>query len=227
LDEENAVETLRALGILTAGVLVACSAQEADWAKANAQGTSAAYHEFLKHNPDSAHTELALRRILSLEDAHAWTAAQRANTRQALEQYLQTETNGVHLVDARNRIHAFERDAAWKLGEPVVEKPVLQDYLVRYPQSPGVDYAHVQLEKLKLEEYRVQLASFRGKREAERIRARLQTRYAKLLHQVVVVSRSPADKLNRVSSAPMSLEEAQSACAVLEKARQHCEVTRG
>ena len=73
----------------------------------------------------------------------------------------------------------------------------------------------------------MQLAAFRGKSEAERVRARLQTRYAKLLHQVVVVSPSPEDKLIRVSSTPMSLEDAQSACATLKKARQHCEVIKG
>jgi cell division protein FtsN len=226
LYEENAVETLRALFLLTAGVLVACSTQEADWAKANGQGTVTAYHEFLKHHPDSAHAELARSRILSLEDAQAWTAAQSANTPEAFEQYLQKETNGVHSVDARDRINAFERDAAWKLAEAVATKPVLQDYLVRYPQGPEAEQAHVQLEKLNAEQYRVQLAAFRGKSEAERVRARLQTRYAELLHQVVVVSPSPADKLNRVSSAPMSLEDAQSACATLKKARQHCEVIR-
>jgi cell division protein FtsN len=226
LYEENAVETLRALFLLTAGVLVACNTQEADWAKADAQGTVTAYHEFLKHNPDSAHTELARSRILSLEDAQAWTAAQSVNSPEAFEQYLQKEMSGVHSVDARNRINAFARDAAWKLSEPVAAQPVLQDYLVRYPQGLEAQQAHVQLEKLNAEQYRVQLAAFREKSEAERIRARLQTRYAKLLHQVVVVSSSPADKLNRVSSAPMSLEEAQSACATLEKARQHCEVTR-
>ena len=226
LYEEYAVETLRALFLLTASVLVACSSQEADWAKANGQATVTAYHEFLKHHPDSAHAELTRSRILSLEDAQAWTAAQSANTPEAFEQYLQKETNGVHSVDARDRINAFERDAAWKLAEAVATKPVLQDYLVRYPQGPEAEQAHVQLEKLNAEEYRVQLAAFRGKSEAERVRARLQTRYVKLLHQVVVVSPSAPDKLNRVRSAPMSLEEAQSACTTLEKARQHCEVIR-
>jgi hypothetical protein len=227
LYKENAVESLRAMFLITAGVLVACSSQDADWAKANGQGTVTAYHEFLKHHPDSAHAELARTRIVSLEDVQAWTAAQSANTRGAFEQYLQKETNGIHLVDARDRINAFERDAAWKLAGAIATTPVLQDYLVRYPQVPRAEQAHVQLDELNAEEYRVQLAAFRRKNEAERVRARLQTRYAELLHQVVVVSPSPADKLNRVSSAPMSLEDAQLACATLKKARQHCEVTKG
>jgi len=226
LYEENAVKTMQALFLLTAGVLVACSSQEADWAKANGQGTVSAYRAFLKHHPDSAHAELARSRILSLEDAQAWTVARSANTPEAFEQYLQKETSGVHSVDARDRINAFERDAAWKLAGAVATKPVLQDYLVRYPQEPEAEQAHVQLAKLNAEQYRVQLAAFRGKSQAERVRARLQTRYAKLLHQVVVVSPSPEDKLTRVSSTPMSLEDAQSACAALKKARQHCEVTR-
>ena len=220
------MDTLRALFFLMAGVLVACSSQEADWAKANGQGTVTAYHEFFKTHPDNTHAEVARSRILSVEDEQAWTAAQSANTPEAFQQYLQKETNGVHSVDARDRINAFERDAAWKLAEVVVAKPVLQDYLVRYPQRPEAEQAHIQLEKLDAEEYRVQLAAFREKSEADRVRARLQTRYGRLLHQVVVVSPSPSDKLNRVSSEPMSLDDAQSACATLKKARQNCEVTK-
>ena len=111
------MKMLRALFLLTADVLVACSSsQEADWAKANAQGTVTAYHEFLDHHPEGAHTELARSRILSLEDAQAWTAAQSANTAEAFEQYLQKESTGLHSLDARDRINAFERDAAWKLA---------------------------------------------------------------------------------------------------------------
>ena len=83
------METLRASFLLTAGVLVACSSQQAEWAKANGQGTVTAHHEFLKHHPDSAHAELARGRILSLEDAQAWTVARSANTPEAFEQYLQ------------------------------------------------------------------------------------------------------------------------------------------
>lgn len=221
------MNTLRVLFFLMVGVLVACSSQEADWAKANAQGTITAYNGFLRGHPDSARAEQARSRILSLEDQQAWTVAQTANTAAAFQEYLRTETKGVHAQDARDRIKAFEEDAAWKVANAVATKPVLRDYLVKYPQGRQAEQAHVHLERLNAEEYRVQLAALRGKSEAERVRGRLQTRYAKLLHQVVIISPSQPDELNRVISAPMSFEEAQSACAELKKVRQHCEVTKG
>jgi hypothetical protein len=220
------MNTVRGICLLAVVVgLMACSSPEADWKKADSQGTVAAYEDFLVKHPNDSHATQARTRIQSLEDDHAWTPAQNANTIESLKQYVQTQPNGTHVADAQERITGLERAAAWKVAQADGKQPALQDFLQKYPNGPEADLAKAQLQKLE-EAYRVELAASRSKKEAERISARLQQRYAKILHAVVMIPATSPETRNHVRSGPMSLEDAQSACAKLKKAGQHCEVVK-
>jgi len=220
------VNILRGMAILTVVVLLACSSSESDWKKADAQGTVAAYQAFLKDHPNNAHADQARDRIHALEDEQAWADAQKTNTLESFQTYLQNQPKGVHSAEAHDRIATLERSAAWRVAQASATPTVLQEFLQKYPQGPEADQARAQLQTLKDGEYRVQLASFRSKHEAETVRARLQARYGKELREVTVVPATPPDKLNRVESAPMTLEDAQSMCAKLKKEHRHCEVVK-
>ncbi len=217
---------LRGMCLSTVVVLLACSSAESDWKKADAQRTVAAYQAFLKDHPDNAHADQARDRIQALEDDQAWADAQKTNTLESFQQYVQNRPKGAHLADVHDRIVVLERSAAWKIAQATATVPALQEFLEKYPQGPEADQARAQLQTLKAGEYRVQLAAFRSKHEAETVSARLQARYGKELRQVTVVPAVPPDKLNHVESASMTLEDAQSACAKLKKEHRHCEVVK-
>lgn len=211
---------------LAAALLIACSSAKKDWDQANATGTVAAYQEFLTRHPNDAHVLEARTRIHKLEDEQAWMTAHSADTIEAYQQYLQSEPDGAHAQEARDKLSALERAAAWKAAQADGSAAALQAFLQKYPQGPESDQARAQLQQLS-SAYRVQLGAFRSKSEAARTRAQLRKRYGKLLHEVILVPPSPPDKLTRVRSAPMSLEEAKAVCARLRKAHQHCEVAKG
>jgi SPOR domain len=224
--EETVVKISRGICFFILASLVACSSAETDWKKADAQATIAAYQQFLTAHPNDSHAEQARNRIHALGDEQAWALAGKSYTEDGFKQYVQAQPNGGHLQEARERITEFERAAAWKSARANPTVTVLQGFLNQYPKGPEADQARTQLQKLSAEQYRVQLAAFRAKERAERERTRLQSEYSKVLREIVVVPPTAQDKLNRVDSAPMTHDEAQSACAALKKARQHCEVVK-
>ena len=209
------------LGLL----LIACSSGEADWQQATTANTIGAYQDFLKQHPNGQHADEARSRIHTIEDDQAWMAAINSNTQQSFEQYLRNEPNGNHAQEARDRITGFDRAAAWKTAQSEGTVQSLQAFLQKYPTGPEADEARAALQKLQ-NDYQVQLASYRSRKEADRVSARLKRRYATVLQDVVVVPASPSDKLNHIRSAPMSEEQAKSACAQLKKKHQRCEVVK-
>jgi cell division septation protein DedD len=212
--------------LVLSSLLAACNSTQKDWDRANAAGTVAAYQEFLQHHPKDAHAEEARARIQGLEDAQAWSAAQSANTAEAYQEYLKSEPSGAHAQEARDKLAALEEAAAWKLAQTDGSAGALQSFLQKYPQGAEADQARTQLQQLS-SGYRVQLGAFKNKKEAQRARAQLRSRYAKILHEVVLVAPTPPDKLTRVRSGPMSQSDARAACSRLHKAHQHCEVVKG
>ena len=212
-----------AAALTAVAAVSACSSPEADWQKASAQGSVAAYQDFLTRHPSDAHAAEARSRIASLQDEQAWSQARDLNTMASLQQYLQQEPNGSHAQEAHERITALERAAAWRAVQSEGTPAALQGFLQQYPQGPEAEQARAELQKLN--GYRVQLGAFRSSKAAERTRSQLASRYGKLLHEVVVLP-SGTDKLNRVSSTPMTQDEARAACAQLKKSRVHCEVVK-
>jgi len=222
----NKARVLRlALAASLTVLLLACSSTEADWQQANSANTVAAYQDFLKQHPNGQHADEARNRIRSLEDDQAWMTAMNTNTEASYQQYLSAQPQGAHAQEARDHVTGLQRAAAWKQAEAEGTAPALQAFLEKYPQGPEADAARADLEKLN-NQYRVQLAAFRSKRLAERDSARLKKRFAKVLHDVVVIPSTPQDKLNRVTSDLMSQADANSACAKLRREHQTCRVVK-
>lgn len=212
--------------IALAAMLVACSSSESDWKKADTQNTVAAFQDFLSQHPNDAHATQAQARIQGLQDDQAWADAQKTNTTDGFQQYLSKFPNGVHAADARTQVAAIQRAAAWKVAQAANTMPALQDFLQKYGQGPEADQARAQLEKLKAEGYRVQLATFHSQKDAEKSLASLQSRDAAEVHSLVIIPPSGSEKLHRIDSDPMTLDDAKSACEKLKKAHQHCEVVK-
>ena len=206
-------------------LLLACSSTEADWQQASSANTATAYQDFLKQHPNGQHADEARNRIHSLEDDQAWTTAMNTNTQESYQQYLSAQPNGTHAQEARDHITGIQRADAWKSAQAQGTAPALQAFLDKYPQGPEADAARAQLDKLN-DQFRVQLAAFRNKKAAERDSARLKRRFAKVLHDVVVIPSSTTDKLNRVTSDLMSETDANSVCAKLKREHQACRVVK-
>jgi hypothetical protein len=213
--------------MLAAALLVACGSVQEDWNKASAQNTVAAYQDFLNQHPSTNLAVQAQSRIHALQDDQAWMRAQNTDTVEAFRRYLGSQPNGAHVGESQARITAFERAAAWKAAESDGKVPALQAFLQKYPQGVEAYDARAKLEQLKAEAYRVQVAAFRAQKDADRARARLQARYRKLLHDVVVVPPAGREKLITIRSLPMTLKQAQSACGTMKKEHEHCEVVKG
>lgn len=226
------MNTVRRISLVSAALLgtvalVACSSARDDFQKASAQNTIAAYQSFLKEHPNSDLAIQAQDRIHAVQDERAWASAQKTNTVAAFQQYLRDQPNGVHFADSRDRILALQRAGAWKAALADGNQPAIEAFLQKYPVGPEASDAHAKLESLKSQEYQVQVAAFRAPNDAARARARLQSRYGKLLHDVVVVPATASEKLTTVRSAPMTLKDAESACGTLKKQHRHCEVVKG
>ena len=218
------MKILRGLYLATLVVLVACSSPEADWKKADTQGTIAAYQKFLTDHPNNAHAPQARSRIQALQDDQAWADAQKANTADGYKQYVDSQPNGMHTAEAQDRLTSLQRAAAWQAAQADGKAPALQDFLQKYPQGSEADQARAALQKLT--GYDVQLGTFKSKKQADALSAKLKQRYGDILHDVIVVPPSGGDRLHHVRSVGMTEADAKSACAKLKKAHQHCAVEK-
>jgi hypothetical protein len=215
------------LCLITVSTLVACSSSDSDWKKADTQGSVAAYQKFLADHPNDPHREQARSRVQALQDEQAWTLAAKVNTVDGFRQYVQIQPMGLHTTEARERAADLERAAAWKSAQASASEAALHEFLQKYPQGSEAEQAQTQLQKLETEQFQVQLAAFRSQSRANRARTQLQSKYGNVLHEVVVAPATLPGELNRVVSAPMTLDAAKSACATLNKTKQHCEVVKG
>lgn len=211
------------LSLLSAVALVACSSSEADWNQANTAGTVAAYQQFLSKHPNDQHDAAAQQRIQMLQDDEAWKSAQTANTVDSYQQYLSAQASGAHVQDAHDRITGFERASAWQTAKSDGTEAALNDFLQKYPQGPEADQARAQLQQLM---YVVQVGAYHSSDLADKARAKLQDRFGKDLQNVVVVPPTGKGKTYHVASADMTQDQAKSACAMLRKQHQTCEVVK-
>jgi cell division septation protein DedD len=226
--KELAVKTIHTVPLLILpALLIACNSAQSDWNKADTANTTAAFQDFLNQHPNDTHAQEARDRLQKIEDGLAWQDAQKSNTLDAYQQYLQKEPNGAHVEDAHTQVTTLERAAAWKTAQSANTESALQGFLQKYSQGSEVDQAREQLKKLQAEGYRVQLASFKDEKQAEKSRDSLKARFSSELHDVVIVPPNGSEKLERVESGPMTEADAKSACTKLKKDHQHCEVVKG
>lgn len=204
-------------------VIAGCGTAEYDWNKALAANTVAAYQTFLSSHGGSKHADDARGRLMGLKDDHAWALAQATNTVDGYRDYLRAESGGIHAPDAQYKITALERAQAWKSLPNDASADSLQAFLQKYPQGPESNEARRKLAAL---DYRVQLAVAGSKSTAERERARIQARFGKVVHGIVVISPASPHSIYRVTSEPMSEADANSACAALERSHQSCKAVQ-
>jgi hypothetical protein len=205
-------------------VIAGCGTAEFDWDRTVAANTLAGYEAFLKDHGDSKYAADARGRILALRDDQAWTLAQGTNSIEGYHEYLRTEGGGVHAPDAHYEITALERARAWKSLPNEASSSSLQAFLQHYPQGPESNEARQRLEALN---YRVQLAVGGTKLVAERERIKIQARFGKIVHGLVVIAPESPHAGYRVTSATMSQANADSICAMLKRSHQGCKAVQG
>lgn len=211
---------IRGLCFLSATMLLACSSSQADWDQATAQGTAAAYQAFLNEDPNDPHAAEARQRMQTIQDGESWVTAQTANSVASYQQYIAAEPNGADVQEAHNQIMALQR---WQEAKNAGTSTALQDFLQKYPQGSEADQARAQLQQF---DYELQLGTYGSSQLADRARSRLQDKYGKDLQNVVAVPPSGKSKVYHVVSAAMTQNQANSACAMLRKSHQACEVMK-
>jgi hypothetical protein len=217
------MKTLCGLCLFAMACLAGCGSTQSDWQQASTTNTVAAYAAFVQKHPNTAQSVEAQQRIRALGDERAWARAEQANTIQSYQNYIQDDPAGIHVAEAKDHIAASERAAAWTAAASTDTPDALEAFLQKYPQGPQADQAKARLAQLS--GYRVQLASFRSQKQAEKTRDRLQGKYGDVLGSVDIVPGATAD-VHVLRSASMGQGEANNACAKLRRDHLPCEVIK-
>jgi hypothetical protein len=212
-------------GILCGTVLLSACGPGYEWSHATHLNTIAAYQKFLSNYPNDPHAVDARDRIANLQEERAWTAAQIASSIQGYQQYLRTEPGGAHAQAAHEEIVARERDAAWQTAQTNETAQSLQAFIKKYPSTSEADEARDRLKEIA--GYRAELGTARDERRADHERDELTKRFGKDLRQVVVLQPDANDRDYRITSAPMSEQDASAACETLKHAGRTCTVIQG
>lgn len=130
----------------------------------------------------------------------------------------------MHAADAQDKVNGLQQDAAWTSAQQTNTAAAYQDFLQKYPNSPHASDAQDALKKLT--GFQALLGSTRSKTLADKLAARLKSKFGSDLQDVVVVPPTGKSKTLEVRSAPMTEDDAKAACAKLKKAHQHCEVVK-
>jgi hypothetical protein len=203
-------------------LLAACGSAKYEWSQASNLNTIAAYQAFVSKYPNDVHAADANNRITELKEAQAWNAAQVASSVEGYQQYLTAEPSGAHTQAAREEIATRERVAAWRTAQTNATAQSLQDFLQKYPTGAEADAARDKLTMLA--GYRAELGTAHNKRLAERERDALAKRFGKNFQQVLVLEPDANSRDYRITSAPMSKEDANAACAAVKQSGKSCEV---
>jgi outer membrane protein assembly factor BamD (BamD/ComL family) len=203
-------------------LLAACGSAKYGWSQASTLNTIAAYQAFVSKYPNDVHAADANNRIVELKDAQAWNVAQVASSVEGYQQYLTVEPSGAHAQAAREEIGTRQRAAAWRTAQKDETAQSLRDFLESYPTGMEADAAR---DKLKmLTGYRAELGTAHSKRFAERERDTLARRFGKSFQPVVVLAPDASSHDYRITSAPMSKEDANAACSTVKQRGGSCEV---
>jgi outer membrane protein assembly factor BamD (BamD/ComL family) len=203
-------------------LLSACGSVKYEWSQASTLNTIAAYQTFLSKYPGDAHAADAKSRIAALQDEQAWSTAQVASTDQGYLKYLTAEPDGVHAQAARDEIATRERVAAWRTAQTNETAQSLQEFLQKYPTGPEADHARAKLKVLA--GFRAELGIARSERVADSERDALVKRFGKSFQQVDVLEPDANSREYRITSVPMSEQDANAACASVKHAGRSCKV---
>lgn len=219
-------KTLPALlvGLLATGALLACSSPNADWQKASAQGTAAAYRSFIRQHPSDPRVQQARNRIAALEDKQAWQSAHSAGTEQAYQQYLMRYPDGAYTAQAQGALTTLKETSAWQRAQSAGTAAAYEAFVSQYPNAAEASQAQAQIDKLA--GFQLELGRYRTASAAQAAAKGLRAHFASLLTQVQVIPPTGAVKLTTLRSQQMSHAAALAACAKLRRARQSCSVVK-
>jgi len=203
-------------------LLGACGSAKYEWSEATTINTVAAYQSFLSKYPGDVHAADAQSRIAALRDEQAWSTAQVASTAEGYRQYLTAEPNGAHAQAARDEMAALDRAAAWRTAQTNETPQSIAEFLQKYPSGPEADRARDELKLIA--GYRAQLGMARSQHSADRERDELAKRFGASLKQVVVLDPDSSNRDYRITSPPMSEQDANTACASVKRAGKPCKV---
>jgi outer membrane protein assembly factor BamD (BamD/ComL family) len=204
--------------------LAACNSANYGWSRATTLDTIAAYQTYLSKYPNGPHAVDAQSRIAALQDEKAWNTAQVASSLEGYQQYLATEPNGAHAQTARDDVAMYERENAWRTAQTNGTTQAYEEFLKQYPTGSEADAAR---DKLKtLAGYRAELGMSRTEKQADRRRDALAKRFGKDLQNqnVEVLAPDANSREFRITSAPMSEQDASAACASIKREGQSCKV---
>lgn len=143
------MRTLRPLVAIAAmTVLGACSNPEADWRRAEAEDTEAAFQAFVERYPEGEWAARARSRLDGIRDGRDWENARATDAIEAYNSYLLAHPAGDHMGEARQRITELETDSAWAAAQAVGTREALEDFLLRYADTPQGEQARAQLAAL-------------------------------------------------------------------------------
>lgn len=143
------MKTWRLAAALAALALVsACNNPEADWQKAQAENTEAAYQAFLEKNPEGEWAQKAQAELDAIKDRRDWENAQTSDAIEAYNSYLLAHPTGEHMGEARQRIAELETEAAWAAAQAASTKEAFEDFLIRYADAPQAEQARSALAAL-------------------------------------------------------------------------------
>ena len=208
--------------ICCTALLLACGSAKYEWSQANTINTIAAYQTFLSKYPADEHAADAKSRIAALQDEQAWSTAQVASSAQGYQQYLTAEPNGAHAQAAQDAIVSAERVAAWRTVQSNETAQSLEDFLKKYTSGPEADRARDRLKTIA--GYRAELGTAHNEKLADSQRDALAKRFSKDLPQVEVLAPDANNPEYQITSARMSEQDANAACATVKQSGGSCEV---
>ena len=235
-------------------MVAACSNPEADWKKAEAENTEAAFQAFLQKHPEGEWAQKAQSQLDALKDTKDWENAQSSDAIEGYNNYLLGHPTGTHMGEARQRVTDLETEAAWRTAQTAGTREALEDFLIKYADAPQAEQARAQLAALtpppappKPEpkvaqkqsgkpvnsvaaipkgDYQVQLGAFSTLDKAQTEKAAMEKKYHNLVGSLSIQKPSGADKVYRVKTVGMSESAARSACQKLKGSGQDCMVVQ-
>jgi hypothetical protein len=206
--------------LLSLAALAACSSPSADWSDATQTNTIASYGTFLAKHPRDTHARDAGTRIAQLQDEADWNRAQLASSIKGYESYLKLEPNGIHVRTARQNIIARQCTDAWYKLQPDPRPMTLKGFLDQCPSGPEADQARVEIQRMT--GYRAAFATERNQRSAHLARDRLVRHFKDELPEIIVLAPASDNHDYRVTTVPMSEQDANKLCDSVTSKKQAC-----
>lgn len=189
------------------------------------------------------------------QQQQAWNTAQQTGTAAAYRQFLQQYPNSPNAGQARQQISDLQRQADWQNVQGSQNIQALQAFVAKYPNTPEASQAQAAIGRLKAQkkeqaagmpapqsrrnaeaaatpaprgDYIVQLAAFTDEAHANKAQKQLQDRLKETLGSASLKVAAPENggTYYRLTTTPMSKQDASKLCTALKDKGQDCLVTK-